>query len=184
MDGYGVPRATRDGERQELRTERLALRPVMESDLDALLALRNEPRVLAGTATGEELPAERMQGQLERWLALWRERGAGTWMIELEGAAIGFVALDPIGEGYEGVDPEALEIGVVVHPDLWGRSIAAEAGLAVAADSCARAGLPRLYATVDPGNAQSLAVIAKAAGARLVRANDGEELYELTADLS
>ncbi len=119
----------------ELRTRRLALRPVRPGDLETLLALRNEQRVLAGTATGEPLPVERMERQLERWLALWRERGFGTWMIELGGEPVGFVALDPMGEGYgDAVDPEAPEIGVVVHPDRWGSGIAGEAGTAVAID--------------------------------------------------
>jgi [ribosomal protein S5]-alanine N-acetyltransferase len=166
----------------ELRTRRLVLRPVGPDDLHALLALRNEERVLAGTATGEPLPAERMAAQLERWLALWRERGFGAWMIELEGEPVGFVALDPMGEGYgNDVDPEAPEIGVVLHPDHWGGGIAGEAGTAVAVDCFTRAGLPRLYATVDPGNAQSLAVIAKVPGTRLISITDGEAVYELPA---
>lgn len=166
----------------ELRTRRLVLRPVRPGDLETLLALRNEARVLSGTATGEPLPAERMAGQLERWLALWRERGFGTWMIELDAEPVGFVALDPMGDGYgEDVDPDAPEIGVVVHPDHWGGGIAGEAGAAVAADCFSRAGLARVYATVDPGNAQSLAVIAKVAGARRVSVTDDEEVYELPA---
>ncbi len=166
----------------ELRTRRLVLRPVAPDDLEVLLSLRNEQRVLAGTATGEPLPRERMEGQLERWLALWRERGFGTWMIGLEGEPVGFVALDPMGDGYEGdVDAEAPEIGVVVHPDHWGSGIAGEAGTAVAIDCFTRAGLSRVYATVDPGNAQSLAVVAKVPGARRVSVADDEEVYELPA---
>jgi RimJ/RimL family protein N-acetyltransferase len=166
----------------ELRTRRLALRPVRPDDLETLLALRNEQRVLAGTATGEPLPVERMERQLERWLALWRERGFGTWMIELGGKPVGFVALDPMGEGYgDDVDPEAPEIGVVVHPAQWGSGIAGEAGTTVATDCFTRAGLSRVYATVDPGNAQSLAVIAKVPGARRISTADDEEIYELSA---
>ena len=163
-----------------LETERLMLRPVAVGDLETLLSLRNEQRVLAGTATGEPLPAERMERQLHRWCALWDERGVGTWLIELDGTPVGFVALDPIGEGYEGVDPDALEIGVVVHPEQWGSGIAGEAGRAVAADCFSRAGLTRLYATIDPANAQSLAVIAKVAGARLIGSSEDEELYEIS----
>lgn len=166
----------------ELRTPRLRLRPVGPDDLEMLLALRNEARVLSGTATGAALPAERMASQLERWQALWRERGFGTWMIELDAEPIGFVALDPMGDGYgDDVDPDAPEIGVVVHPDHWGGGIAGEAGTAVALDCFTRVGLPRVYATVDPRNAQSLAVIAKVAGARRISVGDDEEVYELPA---
>lgn len=160
----------------ELRTERLVLRPVAADDLDLLLELRNEPRVLQGTSTGEPLPWERMARQLAGWLALWRDRGVGAWIVLLDGAPAAFVDLSPIGEGY-GVDPDELELGVIVHPRHWGQGIAGEAGLAVAADCFSRAGLERLYATADPGNAASLRALAKAPGVRLVAG----ELYELTA---
>ena len=165
-----------------LRTRRLALRPVVQDDLNVLLSLRNEPRVLAGSATGAELPAEQMARQLQRWLTIWRVRDVGTWMVELDGAIVGFVVLDPIGDGYTGVDPDALEIGVVVHPDHWGTGIAGEAGFAVATDCFTRAGLPHLYATVDQRNAQSLAVIEKVNGARRIDTKEGEDLYVLAAE--
>lgn len=47
-------------------------------------------------------------------------------------------------------------------------------------DCFTRAGLQRVYATVDPRNAQSLAVIAKVGGTRRVSATD-DEVYELPA---
>lgn len=64
----------------QLRTARLLLRPVHEDDLDALLAIRNAPAVVATTGTGETLPRERMAGQLSRRLASWREHGLGSWL--------------------------------------------------------------------------------------------------------
>ena len=160
----------------ELRTERLVLRPVAEGDLDTLLAIRNAPDVIATTSTGEPLPRERMERQLQHRLGLWRERGLGSWLILLEDEPIGFVEVAPIGEG-SGVDPEEIELGVIVHPDHWGRGIAGEAGLAVAADCFERVGLERIYAGVDPTNTKSLRVVEKVPAAR--RLDDG--LYELTA---
>ena len=103
-------------------------------------------------------------------------RGLGSWLILLEGDAVGFVEVAPIGEG-SGVDPDEIELGVVVHPDHWGKGFAGEAGLAVAADCFERVGLERVYAGVDPENAKSLRVVAKAPGVRKL----DEELYELTA---
>jgi RimJ/RimL family protein N-acetyltransferase len=160
----------------ELRTERLLLRPWAEGDLDTLLAIRNAPAVIATTGTGEPLPRERMARQLRHRLELWRERGLGSWLILLEGAPIGFVEVAPIGEG-SGVDAEEIELGVVVHPDHWGRGIAGEAGLAVAVDCFERVGLERVYAGVDPTNAKSLRVVEKVPAARRI----DSELYELTA---
>ena len=116
-----------------------------------------------------------MAGQLSRRVASWREHGLGSWLVLLEAEPVGYVEVAPIGEG-SGVDPEAIEIGVVVRPDHWGRGIAVEAGMAVAQDLFDRVGLDRVYAGVDPGNAKSLRAMAKAPGARKL----DDELYELT----
>ena len=155
----------------ELRTARLVLRPVEEGDLDALLAIRNAPAVLATTNTGADLPRERMAGQLGRRLASWRDHGLGSWLVLRGGAPVAFVEVAPIGEG-SGVPPDEIELGVVVHPDHWGRGYAGEAGLAVAADL-----FERVYAGVDPENERSLRALTKAPGVRQV----GPELYELSA---
>ena len=145
----------------ELRTERLVLRPVTEDDLDMMLAIRNAPEVVATTSTGEPLPRERMAGQLERRVESWRERGLGSWLILIDGEPAGFVEVAPIGEG-SGVDPDEIELGVVVHPDHWGKGFAGEAGLAAAADCLragrARAGLRRRRSRereVDAGDSES-----------------------------
>ena len=153
------------------------LRPVAAGDLDTLLAIRNEPEMIATTNTGEPLPRERMAGQLERRLQSWRDRGLGSWLILLDGEPVGFVEVAPIGEG-SGVDPEEIELGVVVRPQHWGKGIAGEAGLAVARDLFERVGCARIYAGVDPTNEKSLRVVAKAPGVRRL----DDELYELTPD--
>jgi ribosomal-protein-alanine N-acetyltransferase len=161
----------------ELGTDRLVLRPVAGGDLDTLLAIRNAPEVIGTTNTGEPLPRERMAGQLERRLASWRDRGLGSWLVLLKGEPVGFVEVAPIGEG-SGVDPEEIELGVIVHPQHWGKGIAAEAGLAVARDLFERVGCERVYAGVDPKNEKSLRVVAKAPGVRKI----DDELYELTPE--
>jgi RimJ/RimL family protein N-acetyltransferase len=161
----------------ELRTARLLLRPVEESDLDALLAIRNAPAVVATTRTGEALPREQMADLLVRRRTSWREHGYGSWLALLDGEPAALVEVTPIGEG-NGVDPDALEVGVVVHPDHWGKSIALEAGLAAARDLFERLGLDRVYAGVDPDNEKSLRALAKAPGVRRI----DDEHYELSAE--
>ena len=158
----------------QLRTARLVLRPVDEDDLDTLLAMRNAPAVVATTSTGEPLPRERMAEQLSRWRGSWRERGLGSWLVLLDSEPVGFVEVAPIGEG-SGVDPDAIEIGVVVHPEHWGKGYALEAGLAAARDLFGRVALDRVYVGVDPDNEKSLRALAKASGKRaeiaLIRAH-------------
>jgi [ribosomal protein S5]-alanine N-acetyltransferase len=159
-----------------LRTARLLLRPVDGGDLETLLAIRNAPAVVATTSTGEALSRERMAGQLSRRCASWREHGLGSWLVLLAGEPVGFVEVAPIGEG-SGVDPDAIEIGVVVHPDHWGKGFALEAGIAAARDLFERVALDRVYAEVDPDNEKSLRALAKAPG--VCKLDD--ELYELTS---
>ena len=161
----------------ELRTERLVLRPVTEGDVDAMLAIRNAPAAIATTFTRDALPRETMAGQVERRVQSWRERGFGSWLILFADAPVGFVELHPIGED-SGVDPDELELGVVVHPDHWGRGIAGEAGLAVARDCFDRVGRARVYAEIEETNEKSLRLVAKVPGARHLAG----ELYELTRD--
>lgn len=161
----------------ELRTDRLVLRPVEEGDLDTVLAIRNAPAVIATTGTRKPQPRETMAGQLGRRCASWRERGLGSWLVLLDGGPVAYVEVAPIGEG-SGVDPAEIEVGVVVHPDHWGRGIAAEAGLAAARDLFERIGLERVYAGIDPDNVKSLRAMAKAPGARQL----DDELFELTAE--
>jgi RimJ/RimL family protein N-acetyltransferase len=158
----------------ELRTERLVLRPVTEDDVDAMLAVRNAPAVIGTTNTKEPLPRERMAGQVGRRVASWRERDFGSWLILLDGAPIGFVEVHPIGDD-SGVDPDELELGVVLHPDQWGQGIALEAGAAVARDLFERVGRDRLYAGIEETNDKSLRLLAKVPGVRHL----GGELYEL-----
>ena len=157
----------------ELRTERLVLRPVAEDDVDAMLAVRNAPAVIGTTSTKEPLRRERMAGQVERRVASWRERDFGSWLVLREDEPIGFVEVHPIGED-SGVDPDELELGVVLHPDHWGRGIALEAGAAVARDLFERVGRERLYAGVEETNDRSLRLLAKVPGVRHL----GGELYE------
>jgi [ribosomal protein S5]-alanine N-acetyltransferase len=161
----------------ELRTERLVLRPVTVEDVDVMLAIRNAPAAITTTNTKEPLPRETMAGQVGRRVETWCERGFGSWLVLLDDAAIAFVEVHPIGEG-SGVDPDELELGVVVHPDHWGRGIAAEAGLAVARDLFDRVGRDAVYAGIEATNDKSLRLVQKVPGVRRVSG----ELYELTRE--
>ena len=161
----------------QLETERLVLRPWAEGDLDVLLVIRNAPAAIPTTFTKEPLPRETLAGQIGRRVETWRERGFGSWLVLLEGEPIAYVEVHPIGEG-SGVDPDELEVGVVVHPDYWGRGIAAEAGLAVARDLFDRVGRDAVYAGIEATNDKSLRLLQKVPGVRHVSG----EIYELTRE--
>ncbi len=142
-----------------------------------LLEIRNAPAVVATTSTGEALPRRTMADQLARRRKSWREHAWGSWLVLLDGEPVAFVEVAPIGEG-SSVDADAVEIGVVVHPDHWGKGFALEAGLAAARDLFERVALDLVYAGIDPENEKSLRALAKAPGVRRV----DDELYQLRAD--
>ena len=80
----------------------------------------------------------------------------------------------PIGEG-EPVDPDELELGVVVQPSHWGSGIAAEAGLAVARDVFERVGRDAGLRRRRPDERPVAAGAREGPGVRKVN----DELYEL-----
>ena len=107
-----------------------------------------------------------------RSLATWASSGSSD--TSAADGTIGFVEVHPIGEG-SGVDPDELELGVVLRPDHWGQGIALEAGAAAARYLFERLGRQRVYAEVEETNDKSLRLLAKIPGVRHLSG----ELYEL-----
>jgi RimJ/RimL family protein N-acetyltransferase len=146
----------------ELVSERLALRPVSEGDLDFYDELRNRPEILARPGV-EPRPRSDIERQLRGWIDRWQEHGFGSWTVfEREsGERLGRVELDPFGPGWEGISPGEIELGFVVHPTRWNRGIATEAAGLVVADCFTRVGLGRLIALTTTDNKASLRALEK-----------------------
>ena len=146
----------------ELVSERLLLRPVSEGDLDHYFELRNHPMVLALPGR-KPRPRSEIAHQIRWWIEAWQKHGFGTWTVfEREtDERLGRVELAPIGEGWEGISPEAVEVGYIVHPTHWNRGVATEAAALVAADCFGRVGLSRLVALTTNDNKASLRTLEK-----------------------
>jgi len=146
----------------ELVSERLALRPAIEADLDFYYDLRNRPEILARPGV-EPRPRSDIERQLHRWIDRWQEYGFGTWTVfeRDSGERQGRVELDPFGPGWEGISPGEIEVGFVVHPTHWNRGIATEAAGLVVADCFTRAGLGRVIALTTTDNKASLRTLEK-----------------------
>ncbi|MFD6229288.1 GNAT family N-acetyltransferase [Streptomyces sp. NPDC060232] len=111
-----------------IRTERLVLRESEARDRAAFVDLFASPEV--GAYVGGSRPRE----ELERAVPELPGRRPGFFVVDLDGAMIGMVTLDPRDAGRPGhVRPEGgeTELGYMFLPQAWGRGYAAEACAAV-----------------------------------------------------
>ncbi len=141
---------------RELETERLRLRPLRASDLDAILAIYHEPRAekWIGAHSRAEVAAE-----LDFYARHEANHGWAPLAVEerASGTLIGDCGLVPL----ELRGPE-IELMYDLHPDHWGRGLASEAVAAVMADGFSVTGAETIIAVVRPDNLASIRVLEKA----------------------
>ena len=146
----------------ELANERPVLRPVVERDLEFFFVLRNRPEILT-LPDHEPRPRSDVEHQLRGWIQRWQEHRFGAWTVfdRKTDERLGRVELDPMGPGWAGLPPNAIEVGCVVHPTHWNRGIATEAMRLAVADCFSRVGLDRLFALTTLDNKPSLRTMEK-----------------------
>jgi ribosomal-protein-alanine N-acetyltransferase len=170
--------ATVDDGALVLETERLVLRHLTSSDLDALARIYRDSEVRRyfpeGTLTYHETSEE-----LE-WIidVYYRRYGYGLWATVLKesGAFIGRCGLlpwkvvsGPDGRpGLDGADEEPdpaarveVEVAYLLAREYWGRGLATEAARAIVAHAFGTLRLTRLICLVEPLNVASRRVAAK-----------------------
>ena len=141
-----------------IRTERLVLREPEARDRAAIIDLLTSPEV--GTYVGGHRPRD----ELERTLPAVPKRRPGLFVVDLDGAMIGFVTLDRRDAerlGHLSPDGGEAELGYMFLPEAWGCGYATEA-CAAALDWFAGA-LPgeSVVITTQTGNDASLRVATK-----------------------
>ncbi|ROS39454.1 GNAT family N-acetyltransferase [Amycolatopsis thermoflava] len=107
-----------------IRTDRLVLRESAARDRAAFIELFTSPEV------GAYLGGSRPRDELERSVPEVPGRRPGLFVVELDGAMIGMITLDPRDADRPGhVRPEAgeAELGYLFLPRAWGSGYAAEA---------------------------------------------------------
>lgn len=141
----------------DVRTERLRLRPFVETDLDAMAAYRGDAEVCRFLPFDPQSP-EDIRGRIGHLIGNMNpegERGGVILVIERvsDGPVVGDLVLFHL-------DPQAgsAEIGWVVSPAASGRGLATEAVRALVDTAFRVYGLRRLTARIDPENVRSVAL--------------------------
>jgi RimJ/RimL family protein N-acetyltransferase len=139
-----------------LQTERLVLRPLEESDLDACTEVFSEPEV----RTALHLPATYSRTDVWRSMALWRGqwelRGSGQWAVveRSSGAFVGRAGL----HRPEVPDWPGLEVGWTLRTASWGKGYATEAGSRSIAYAFDEIGVDEVFSVILPENRRSQGV--------------------------
>ena len=178
---HGAAPPSFDGGRRAvlLRTERLLLAPVAESDLEELFALHANPLAFADDLTEPLTDREQMRWVLQQWIQAWKQHGIGYLTVRADTAgsawartaaedtvAGALTVRDPL-LGVVGLTPLALEGEQVLSaywrldPAVTGRGIATEAVRAVLADPRLGARDQKVIAVTAAGNRPSLALAAR-----------------------
>ena len=130
----------------ELRTDRLLLRRAVATDVDAMHRIMSNPIAMRYWSTPPHVDV----GETAKWLASMIDAEpseSDDFIVTLDGTVIGKLGAWKLPE-----------IGFLIAPDFWGRSIASEAMVAFI-DRRRRLGSTELKADVDPRNAASLRLI-------------------------
>lgn len=131
----------------EILTARLTLRRARPDDLEALHAILSDPRATRWWST----PPHESLGQTRAWLDAMIGSPAEIsedFVIEQDDRLIGKAGFFRLPE-----------IGVILHPDAWGRGLAHEALAAVIDRVFAKQDFKTLVADVDPANSASIRLL-------------------------
>jgi RimJ/RimL family protein N-acetyltransferase len=138
----------------ELVTERLLLRRLELSDLDAYAAICADPEVRRYLGDGRPLERPAAWREMALLLGHWGLRGFGQWAVvqRENGELLGRAGLwQP--EGWPG-----LEVGWVLGRPYWGRGFATEAARAGLNHAFSALGAQRVISLIHPENERSIRV--------------------------
>ncbi|MBM3646507.1 MAG: GNAT family N-acetyltransferase [Alphaproteobacteria bacterium] len=136
-----------------LRTERLTLRPLVETDAEAYAAMRYHPEVAKWLSPADDEPLRAARASIGRFAASWQERRYAPWGVFRQGTLIGHGGLNFVPEFGE------TEVLWALHPDAWGHGYATEVARVALAYGFDDLGLERIFAITLPDNTASQAVM-------------------------
>jgi [ribosomal protein S5]-alanine N-acetyltransferase len=134
-------------------SEKVALRPIAEDDWPAVHAWACQERVCRYQVWGpntEEQTREFVRAAARAWTGLPRTRF--VYAIILNGCVVGNCELNLRGQ-------DQGEVSYALHPDFWGQGLATAAARQLVQLGFDENDLHRIFATCDPRNVASAAVL-------------------------
>jgi RimJ/RimL family protein N-acetyltransferase len=146
------------GINSQLETERLVLRPMLATDIDALYLIFTDPKVMESFG-GEPLNREQMERWLQRNLDHQNKFGYGLFSVILkeEGILIGDCGLEQM----EVEGEREAELGYDFRSEYWNQEFATESASAVRDYAFHILRLPQLISLIRVGNLASKRVAEK-----------------------
>lgn len=136
-----------------LQTERLILRPWVESDAEALLPMFADAETMRHWNAPPATDVEQVRGDIARSVAAPPEAHA-AWVVLRAGRAVGFVNYH-----HRDMRNRRLEIGYLIGRAFWRQGLAREAVSALNDHCFGALQAYRVEATVSPGNRGSIALL-------------------------
>ena len=138
-------------------TERLKIRRLNKTDMDALFSMMKKPEVMYAWEHG--FNRSETKKWLDRQLTRYREDGYGYFAVISKGTdkLIGQTGLI----NSELYDEPIVEIGYIFDDSVWGHGYAIEAARACVDLAFSRFDVEKLYATIRPENESSVNVAVK-----------------------
>lgn len=147
----------REGYHRGVNPDALTMRSLTGDDWESVHAWGSRPEVCRYQAWGPN-SVEQSRGFASAAEAAWRQAPQRRWvyLAERDGRAVGTGELR-----IRSRDHGQGEIQYLVHPQMWGQGVGTAIGRRLLAIGFENLGLHRIYATCDPRNAGSLAVLRK-----------------------
>ena len=142
---------------REILSERLCLRPVSESDLEALHTLWTDEPVRRFLWDGEAIPRQQTRDIVEQNRSQFEQSGYGIWGVRRRGTdeLVAFAGF------WHFRDPPCLELLFGVASGHWGQGIATESAEAVIRHGFEDLGFEHIVASTDRVNTASENVLEK-----------------------
>ena len=168
--------------KHHIETERLILRPILDTDIDGMFELDSNPDVHKYLGNKPITKKEQAQKYITDLQQQYKERGIGRWAVILKetNEFMGWSGIKYLNESeQENGFYNVYELGYRFIPKFWGKGYATESAQAWVDYMFNEAGVKSLYAAADIPNKGSVNVLQKV-GFKIT----GTFVFEWKGDLS